>query len=66
MTMAVNAPSHREIFGLMNFVHLVDSSMAGDAANTAIHMHRMIKENEVRETVNLYPRDGVARFPAIM
>jgi hypothetical protein len=48
IAMAINAPSHGQIFGLVNDFHFVNSAVASDAAYTAIHVNSMVEKHEVR------------------
>ena len=40
---------------LKNHIHVIDLAVATDAANTTIHMHRVIKIGEVRDLMDFHP-----------
>jgi hypothetical protein len=62
---AIKAPLHAERLGLVDLVHLVDRPVAAVAADSAVHMDRMIEVGVVGQSVNLHPGDRLARLPAL-
>ena len=61
IAMAVEAPAHTEWFRLVDLVHLVDSPVAGDAANTAIHVSAVVEMDIVRKIMNPLPLNWLPR-----
>lgn len=64
--MAIYAPSHGLILGLVNNFHLIDPTVTGNARNATIYVSRVIKVNEVGQTVNPDPVYGFTRSPTIV
>jgi len=64
--MAVDAPCHRQILSLIYLIHLIDASVASDAADAAAYVDGMVEINEIGQAMDASPRNGVARFPALM
>ena len=58
LAMAVQTPRHAEGLDLHDFSHFSDIAVAGDAANTGVHMRRVIKNSIIRRFMHLYPFDG--------
>jgi len=65
MPMAVQAPTHRERFLLVNNIHVVHLPMAAHTADAAIDVDRMIEIRKVRHLVDFYPVDRVPALPAL-
>lgn len=61
LAMAFEAERHAERFCVVNFFHLIDAAMAFNTADAAIHVDGMIEISEVRQLVDLDPRN---RLPA--
>ena len=55
VVMALKTPSHRQLFGLIDFFHRIDSTVATHTAHTTIHVGGVIEVNVVRQSVNLDP-----------
>ena len=49
---------------LVNHLHFVDSTVAAEATDTAIHVNSMVKVGIVGNLVDSDPVDGLASFPA--
>ena len=64
--MAIDAPSHRQLLGLVNHVHLVDSTVTRDAANSCVNVSGVIEVNKLGKVVNFLPRNTTTGFPAFM
>ncbi len=60
--MAIQAERHAERHGMIYLFHLVDLTVALDAAHSAVYMHGMIKIDVVRKLMDLHPRDWLARL----
>ena len=58
--MAFQTPSHRKRFVLVNRFHLVNTAMAGYAADALVHMGGMIKKHKVGLIMHLDPRYRLA------
>jgi hypothetical protein len=50
---------------LKDHVHVIDLTMATDAANTAVHVHRVIEIREVRDLMNFHPINWLTALPAL-
>ena len=66
MAVAVQAPAHRKRFLLVNDVHMVDLTVATDAADPAIDVHGMIEIREIRYLMNLDPVNWIAGIVTLM
>ena len=66
VAVAVDTPSHRQVFGLENFFHGIDTAVASDAAYAAIDVGGMVEKYEIGQFVNSQPGDGFVRRPALM
>ena len=65
MSMAVQAPTHRKRFLLVNNVHVVHFTVAADAADAPIDVHRMIEICKIRYLVDFHPVDRISALPAV-
>ena len=65
MSMAVQAPTHRKRFLLVNNIHVVHLPMAAHTADAAIDVDRMIEVRKVRHLVDFYPVDRVPALPTL-
>ena len=50
--MAIEAPVHGERCNLINARHLIDPTVAAHAADTVVHVHRVIEVDEIRKIVH--------------
>ena len=66
VTMAIDAPSHRLIFGLVNNIHFVDTTVARYARYTSCNVNGVIKIHIVRQSVDTNPVDRFARPPTVV
>src|SRR5260370_18955552 len=57
--MAVQAPLHQERAGVERQRHLVDLTLARRAAHSLIDMNAVIEIDEIGQTVNFDPLDGL-------
>jgi hypothetical protein len=57
VAMAIEAPLHGQRLGLKHEGHLVDLAVAGGATDTLIHVDAVIEIYEIRQPVDLYPRN---------
>ncbi len=64
--MTVNAPSHREWFVLSHLLHLIDVPVAGYAAHTTRDVSSVIEIDVVWQSMDLDPRNRIARPPTVM
>ena len=62
--MAIETPFHRHRLDLRDDFHLIDSAMAGNAADAARDVDTMVEVHEVREIMNAFPHDRVVAFKA--
>ncbi len=60
VAMAIQTPTHRERFGLINFDHLVDATVARFTANAGTNVGRMVEVHVVREVGHPRPPHGLA------
>ena len=59
--MAIDTPSHGEVFRLFNDMHILHFAMAGNTIYfTHGHMLHMIEVGEIRQVMDAYPPDGNA------
>ena len=65
MSMAVQAPTHRKRFLLVNNVHVIHLTVAADATDAAIDVHRMIEIRKIRHLVDLDPVDRIPALPTL-
>lgn len=63
--MTVEAEGHRESFYLRHDFHLIDSTMAFDAAHPVSHVGAVIEINVVGKIVNSFPGDRLLRGQAL-
>ena len=56
--MAIQAKSHTQMLGVMNLFHLVNTTMAFDATDTAVDMDSMVEINIVWSFMNAFPGNG--------
>ena len=61
IAMALQTERHAKRLGVLDFVHLIDLTMAFDAGNAARDVNGVIKIDVVRNLVDLDPRNGCAR-----
>ena len=66
MTMALQAPTHRERFLLVNSIHVVHLTVAAYAAYTAIDVHRMVEICKIGDLVDLQPANWLPALPALL
>jgi hypothetical protein len=66
IAMAIDTPSHRQLFGLINLIHRVDAAVTGNATNAPINVRGMVKKDEVREIMHADPRNRLVALPALM
>ncbi len=66
VAMAIDTPSHRLIFVLVDDFHLVDATVASDAGNASSDVGRVIEVDVVGKAVNANPVDRLAGSPAFM
>jgi hypothetical protein len=59
--MTIEAPPHAEIGELVDAPHLIDGPMARRAADTFVHMDRVIEIDEIGDVGDTIPGDGLAR-----
>ncbi len=57
--MTIQAKGHAQGLHLADLIHFVDVAVAVDTTNTTIDMHRMVEIDEVRQAMNVDPRDGL-------
>jgi hypothetical protein len=62
-TMAFQAPTHAVGFGVVDDFHVVDVAVASDAADSAIHVNRVIEIDVVGGFMNPDPRNRIAGLP---
>jgi hypothetical protein len=55
--MAIKAPAHAMWFIMMHHAHLANITMATNAADSPVHVSRMIKINIVGSAMNSDPLD---------
>jgi len=60
---AFQAPTHAVRFRVVDYFHVVDVAMACDAADSSIHVNRVIEIDVVGGFMNSDPRDWVTGFP---
>jgi len=60
---AFQTPTHAVGLGVIDDLHVIDVSMAGNAANASIYVHRMVEVNVVGSFMNPNPGDWIACFP---
>ena len=65
VAMAVQAPSHRERFLLVNNIHVIHLTVAARTADPAIDVHGMIEIRKIRHLVDFQPVDRISAFPAL-
>lgn len=64
--MAVDAPSHRLILGLVNNIHFVDTTVARYARYPSRNVNGVIKIDIIRQSVDTNPVDRFARPPTVV
>ena len=57
-SVTIKAPGHTQRFGLIDLIHLVDASVAGNTADTPVHVDTVIEVNVVGQIVHLFPFNG--------
>src|SRR5580704_8230512 len=65
MPMAVQTPTHRKRFFLVNDIHMVHLAVATHATDASVDMHGMIEIRKVRHLVDFHPVHGVPTLPTI-
>ena len=58
VAMAIQAPAHAQLLGLVDLLHLVHSAMAGDAADAPGDVGAVIEVDVVGQVVDPLPMDG--------
>ena len=66
ITVAGDAPSHRQLFMLIDDFHLVDATVAGLAADTRVHVSSVVEIDEFRQVVDSFPRHALAGLPTLL
>ncbi len=66
VTMAIDTPSHRLIFGLVNNIHFVDTTVARYARYTSRNVNGVIEVDIIGQSVDPNPVDRFARSPTIV
>ena len=61
--MTVEAPRHTERLSLVNHIHLINLPVAIVAADTPVHMHRVVEISVVWHLVDTDPLHRSARLP---
>ena len=61
-----DAPCHRELFVLIDHVHLVDPTMTALAADTCVHVGCVIEVHELGQVMHSRPTNALARFPTLV
>lgn len=64
ITMAFEAPGHAERLFVLDHFHLIDSTMAGDAADATVDVGRVIEVDKVRQAMHLDPFNWLILVPA--
>jgi hypothetical protein len=57
------APRHAVRFSLINLRHMIDLAVTTEAADAAIDVRGMVIINVIGRAMDLYPLDGLVRFP---
>jgi hypothetical protein len=57
IAMAIQTPTHGQLFGLKHQGHLINLPVTRRAANTLIHVNAVIEIYEIRQPVDLYPHN---------
>ena len=65
LTVATDTPCHGELLRLVNLLHLVDSTVAGHATDTGIHVGGVVEVDKRRQVMNARPRDTAAQIPTL-
>ena len=58
VAMAIQAPAHAQLLGLVDPLHLVNAAVAGDAAHAPADVGAMVEINVVGQVVDALPVDG--------
>jgi hypothetical protein len=65
VAVAVQTPSHREWFFLVNDIHVIHVTVATRTADPPIDVHGMIEIGKIRYLMDLYPIDRISARPAL-
>ena len=66
VAVALNAPCHRQLFGLINRFHLVDAPMASLATDARIDVHGVVEVNELGQIMHPCPCHAPPGFPTLV
>ncbi len=66
ISVTIDAPSHGQFLCLVHLLHLVNSTVAANATDTASDVSGVIEVNKIRETVNANPLDRLSRSPTFV
>lgn len=58
LAMAVEAPGHAERLDLLHHFHLVNSTVAGDTADSASHVSAVIEARVIGQVMDAFPFNG--------